>query len=414
MRKLFADLREQINRFIVQRDDFLMIASCSDNDSGIVLQILRDIEHSNASDVFILLSDSFVQTRPFVSVAIERLREQHSLACEALREKGLDPLAPFPEDLSDESELPHLRLRKAIVFARSLLPSTGGHKLVWAMFPQRIVERTEYLRFVDTFVPRDGVQPWMRGVRLIFRAEPGLDEDAPELVKSPKIRVFAVDLGTSVIEARTQEDAEDPELPEADRMQALLSLALLDYAHNRTDAAVAKYSVLLGYYQRTGNHLMEAFMMNAFGDLFHRLSDFEQAQRWYECSVAPASEAKDPFLLATIARNLGDVSYKLAAYGPAEEYYDGVDKLSRVTLDAAGKIRALEWRGLSQEKQGKQASAIESWEAAAHLSRKMNLTAFLKENLDHLRETCAALGLTEKLSSVEAELSTLELQETEQ
>src|ERR1022692_699824 len=114
MRKLFAKLREDIGQFIEQRDDFIMIGACSDNDSGIVLQLLRDIEQSDASNIFLLLSDDFVQANAFVSVAIERLREQHTLACESLTEKGLAPLPPVPADLSDQSAAPHLRLRKAI------------------------------------------------------------------------------------------------------------------------------------------------------------------------------------------------------------------------------------------------------------------------------------------------------------
>jgi tetratricopeptide (TPR) repeat protein len=376
MRKLFAKLQSDLNQFVEQRDDLLMIASCADNDSGIVLQLLRDIEQSNASDVFVLLSDNFVQANPFVSVAVERLREQHTLACEALAEKGREPLPPLPADLTDESAPPHLRLQKAISFARSLLPPTGGHRLVWAMFPQQIANRGEYLQFVDAFTPREGIQPWMSGVRLLFRDEAGVRGFAPALVRAPRVRVLDVDLGPAAMEASTKEDAEDAELSEPDRMQALLSLALLDYAHSRTEAALTKYNVLLAYYQRIENLLMQAFVMNAFGDLYQRLSDLPLAQRWYECAVEPASKAKDPLMLSTISKNLGDVSYKMGAYGAAEEYFDGVDQVSKVTLDAGSKVRALEWRGLSQEKQGKYESAIASWESAALLSRTMNFPCF--------------------------------------
>jgi tetratricopeptide (TPR) repeat protein len=411
MRKLFAKLREDITQFIGQRDDFAMIASCSDNDSGIVLQLLRDIEQSQASDIFLLFSDNFIQSNAFVSVAIERLREQHSLACQALAEKGQKPLPPLPAELSDESEAPHRRLQNAILFARSLLPREGGHRLVWAMFPQRIANRGEYLELVKTFAPGQGVEAWMAGIRIIFRDEPGGGEHASALTEARRVRLLNIDLGPAAMEASMRQEATDAELPEADRMQALLSLALLDAAHSRTQDAAAKYNVLLEHYQRTENYLMQAFVMNGYGDLFQRLADLDQARQWYECAVAPASAAKNPLLLTMIAKNLGDVSYKLGSYGAAEEYYDGVDKVSRVTLDAGSKVRALEWRGLSQEKQGKYESAIQSWEAAAVLSRTMNFPVFLKENLEHLRRLSSALGLKDKASAAEAELKNLPLEE---
>jgi tetratricopeptide (TPR) repeat protein len=407
MRKLFEKLHKDIYRFIEQRDDLLMVASCSDNDIGFVLQTLRDIEQASATDIFLLFADDFTQADPFVSVTVERLREQHRIVCEALAEKGKQPLPPFPSNMSDDSKAPALRLREAICFARSLVPREGGHRLAWAMFPQRISDRREYLQLVESFVPSDGVKPWMAGIRLVFRDEPGTAEYSPELASAPRVRMMNLDLGPAALEASTREDAEDKELPEEERMQALLSLAVLDYAHNRTNDAITKYNHLLAYYQRTENQTMQAFIINAFGDIYHRNGDLSQAQHWYECAVPPAATAKDPLILATVARNLGDVSYQLGAYREAEEYYDGVDKLSTVTLDAGSKIRALEWRGLSQEQQGKHDSAIQSWEAAALLSRKMNFPAFLKENLEHLVRGYRRLG-NDKSSSVVAELSRLQ------
>lgn len=414
MRRLLEKVRKDVSRFIAQRDDLLMVASCFDSDAGIVLQILRDLEQASATDVFLLFGDNFVQTNPFVSVTVERLREQHRIACEGLAEKGREPLPPLPSSLSDESQPPHLRLQQAICFARSLLPREGGHRLVWAMFPQQIADRREYLRLVASYVPWEGVKPWMAGIRLVFRDEADTAEYAPGLPGAPRVRLMNVDLGPAAMEASTREDVEDDELPEEERMQALLSLALLDYAHNRPNEAIAKYNHLLGYYQRIENQAMQAFVINAFGDVFHRQGDLDKAQHWYECAVPPAAAAKDPLILATLTRNLGDVSYKLGQYASAEQYYDGVDKLSAVTLDPGSKIRALEWRGLSQEEQGKHNEAIESWEGAALLSRKMDLPMLLRENLEHLKLAYRRLGQSDKAASVEAELKSAQLQRAQQ
>jgi tetratricopeptide (TPR) repeat protein len=411
MRKLIEQLRLQIGRFIEQRDDFIMLAACSDDDAGITLQMLRDLEHASATDVFMLMADKFIQPQAFVSVAIERLREQHTLACDALAEKGAPPLPALPDRLSDESRPAELRLREAIGFARALVTRAGGQHLVWAMFPQRIEDRHQYLQFIRSFVPWGGVQPWMAGIRLLFRDEIGTSEFAPDLASAPRVRLMQVDMSPSAIQTSTEEDAADEELSEEERMQAVLALALLDYAHNRTEDAIARYNQLLAYYQRTENQAMQAFVINAFGDIYHRNGDLEQARHWYECAVPPAATAKDPLILSTIARNLGDVSYKSGLYSEAEQYFDGVDKLSTVTLDVPTKVRALEWRGLSQEQQGKCESAIASWEAAALLSRNMNLPVLLAENLEHLKRLNNKLDSNDKTVSVESERKTIQVSE---
>jgi hypothetical protein len=411
MRKLFEKLRKDIFGFIEERHDLLMIFSCTDNDAPLGLQVLRDTEQATATDVFLLFSDNFVRADPFVSVTAERLREQHQLACEALAEKGRAPLPPLPSTLFDESQPPQVRLWQTICFARSLVPREGGHRLVWAMFPQQISDRSEYLRLVASLVPWEGIKPWMAGVRLVFRDEAGAAEYAPGLAGAPRVRLMNVDLGPTAMEASTREDVEDEELPDEDRMQALLSVALLDSAHNRTEEALSRFNILLGYYQKNENQVMQALVMSAFGDISQRHGDLANALHWYECAATPAVAAKDPLLLAAVARNLGDVSYKLHKYSDAEQYYDGVDKLASHTADPGTKIRALEWRGLSQEKQGKSKNAIESWEAAAGLSRQFEMSPLLKENLGHLTRPYKQLGIFEKLKAAETELNSLASEE---
>ena len=411
MRKLVENLQKNIVRFVEQRDDLLMIASCSGNDTAITLQILRDVEQSSAKDIFLLFADDFVQAGPFVSVTVERLREHHSAACEALAEKSRPLLPPLPTSLFDESQPPQLRLFQTISFARSLLPRKGGHRLVWAMCPQQISDRHGYLRLVSSLAPWEGAKPWMAGVRLIFRDEPGTAEYFPELAKAPRVRFMNPDLGPAALEAGLQAEVDDEDAPEEERMQSLLSLALLDYAHSRTEQALAKYNVVLAFYQKTGSQAMQAFVINAFGDVFHRAGDLGRALYWYECAVPPAAMAKDPLILSTVTKNLADVSYKLGQYEDAEEYYDGLDKLSGVTLDPGTKTHALAWRGLSQEQQAKHEAAIESLEAAAVLGRKMSIPNLLSESLTHLARLYNKAGQGEKAASAEAELKTVELRE---
>jgi tetratricopeptide (TPR) repeat protein len=407
MRRLLARLHAQIEGFIEQRDDLILIAACSADDLPLAMKVVGDVEQASASDVFLLFTDPFVQPGPFVSVAVERLREQHRMACEALAEEGRDPLPPPPASLSDATRPPADRLRAAMDFARSLLPRGGGHRLVWAMFPQEIRDRRSYTGLISSFVPREGVSPWMRGLRLIFRDEADAAQHAPEWAKAPRVRVARMDLGPDAIAASLDEDVNDEGLPAEQRMQSLLSRACLDAAHGRTDAAVTKYTILLGYYQQTRNLTMQAFVLNGLGDIHRRKGDLDRAQHWYECAATPAAESKAPPVLATVARNLGDLAYQRKRYGEAEQYYDGCDKLAAHMLDPEGKARALEWRGLSQYEQGTIDRAIASWEAAAQLCRNVELPTFLKANLEHLRRTYRQRQMRDKLAAVEAELRDL-------
>lgn len=409
MRALLDRLRKDFADFVEQRDDLILISSCSDNDVAVGLKILRDLEQASASDVFLLFSDKFGQPAPFVSVAVERLREDHRLASAALVEEGRDPLPAFPVSLGDPGRPPAQRLIEAMTFARSLLPRKGGHRLVWVTFPLEIKDRREYLRFVSELVPWSGVKPWMRGLRLIFRDLPATGQLAPALAGGPRVRLVSFDFGPEAAAGSFEQDARNEELPEDERMQSLLMSAGLDYAHNRTESAVAKYKLLLGYYEKTDNALMQAFVLNALGEMAHRADDLEKAQRWFECALVPAEKAKEPVLLTTLGRNLGDIAFKQARYSEAEQYYDNVDKLASHMLDPETKIRALESRGLCQERQGAFDRAVGSWEAAAHLSRKIELTEFLRRNLEHLARVYRRFGMTDRLPQLEAELAAAEV-----
>lgn len=413
MRRLLEEFKKEVEDFIEQRDDFLLLSTCSSNDMPVALKILRDIEQGTATDVFLLFADKFVEPSPFVSVAVERLREEYNIASEYLKEEGREPLAPIPDIIFDESHPPENRLREAISFARSLVPKEGGHRLVWTMFPEEIINLPAYLRLVASVVPWNGIiKPWMRGIRLIFRNEKDYKQYLPQLKEVPRVRMNKFNFNPDAITDSLKKDVEDEDLPQEQRMQSLYSFAIIDYANNRTEDAIKEFEYLLGYYQRTQNNMMQAMVMNGLGDVFyHRVDDINKAQYWYECAVPPAIESKTPIVMATIVKNLGDLSYKSKKYGDAEQYFDNLDKLKAQILDPEGKAQALEWRGLSQEKQGAYDRAIESWEAAALLCRNIGMPYFLQANLKHLQRVYKRFHIKNKLAAVEDELKKLEQQE---
>jgi tetratricopeptide (TPR) repeat protein len=275
------------------------------------------------------------------------------------------------------------------------------------MMPLEIADWAQYLQLLSMLAPRKGIQSRMRGVRLLFRYQREVDPGDLSLAAAPRVRVQEIDLGPAAIEASLLAEAEDPELSDEERMQALLTAAYLDSAHNRFEAAFGKLNLLLGYYQHTGNLLMQALVIKGLGDVAYRNNNLEQAQRWYECALLPASEAKEASVLAELVKNLGEIAYQQGRFADAEQYFDGLDKLRAHLLDPEGKAQALEWRGLSQEKQAAYDRAGSSWEGAAQLCRSIGLPHFLMTNLRHLARIYKEARMPKRLSAVEAELRQL-------
>lgn len=404
MRKLFGQLRRDLEGFVEQRDDLVLLLACSEADSVLVLQTLRDLEQSTGTDVYLLFGGAFVDPESYVASAIDHLSEEHRLACQGLSGEGRPPFPPLPTELTDAAKPPAERLVRAIDFARSLLPPDGGHRLVWAMLPAEVADGPSYLQLVSQLAPWTGIRPWMRGVRLVFRYQPEIDRESRPLKSAPRVRVRAIDLGPTAIAGSLQAEAEDSALTDEERMQSLLTLAYLDAAHHRAEAATTKFNLLLGYYQHTGNVLLQAMTIKGLGDVQRRDGNLDQARHWYECALLPAIEAKSALVLADLVEGLGDIAYRQARFADAEQFFDGLDKLRSHLLDPEGKVRALEWRGLSQEKQLAADRAIESWETAAQLCRGIGLPRFLKANLGHLARVYQQLGQHEKMAAVESEI----------
>jgi tetratricopeptide (TPR) repeat protein len=407
MRGLFEQTRQQLEAFIEQRDDLLLLVACGSEDAGFVLQTLRDAEQANPSDVFLLFSDSFVETNAFVSVAVERLKDEHRTACLALAEQGREPLPPPPEGLSDPYRPAGTRLAEAIAYARGLLPAGGGHRLVWGMFPEAVADWPAYLRLVSTLVPWQGIAPWMRGTRLLLRSTPEAERHAPQLVQGPRVRTVTVQLGPKEMEQGLEDDVQNAEAPLEQRMQALVSLAVMDYGYNRLDDAEVKFDHLLGHYQATKNPRMQGFVLNGLGDVARRRGDRAKAQEYYECAAGPTVEAKDAVVLSMVVRNLGDLAYEQKQFAEAEAYYTQLDRLTSASLDAESKAHALEWRGRSQEQQKALDRAEDSWRLAATFCREVGLRAPLRVNLEHLARVYKQQGQKDQLAEVRAELQAL-------
>lgn len=409
MPDIFEELQNNLEEFIEQRDNLMLVISCKSPESMYVLKTLSAIEDADPYDLFLIFADDFVQLSPYVSVLVERLKIQHKEACDALEKEGKEKLRPLPDNVLNEALPPIERLKNAILFIRTkIIASEGQNRLVWGFFPLNIKGKDEYLRMINELIPWSGIERWMRGLRIIVRD----DSDSPILTKylndAPRVQFYNPDLSPDAFMKSMEEKASDPSTPDEDRAFSLLNLACMDYAEERYDSALSKYRQLLAYYQDTQNFAMQAFVINSIGDVFHRSGDLHKAQEWYECAINPATEAKSPVILLSIAKNLGHVAYKLKQYSLAEEYFEGANKLAGELRDAESKAEALELIGLCQEQQKKYDKAIENWNIASRLCRNLGMNDYLKKNLEHLRDIYKKQHLRDERIKVEEELERLQ------
>jgi tetratricopeptide (TPR) repeat protein len=152
---------------------------------------------------------------------------------------------------------------------------------------------------------------------------------------------------------------------------------------------------------------MQAFVINAFGDLCWAAGDEVKARHWYECAVLPASEAKDALVLAAVTKNLGELAFAQQRYAEAEEYFIGLDQLAAHLLQPETKVSALEWRGLSLERMGRDREAADAWESAVLLCRNIGLPELLRINLEHLERIYQRTRVPGALRDVRNELAEL-------
>lgn len=404
MRKLFQRLTSDLQAFLDQRDDLILLLACGDNDSALVLKAIRDLEQTDASDIFLLHADSFVQPGPFVTAAINRLAEDHARTNAALQGEQRAPLPPLPDTLGDEAKPPPQRLIQAMDFARSLLPQPEGHRLAWVMFPGQIADQDAYLRLILACSAKDGVRAWMRSVRLIFRVPPDFACKGPPLEGVPRLRLKRADFGPEAMNAALREDAGDPQLPEPERMNARLALAALDYAHGRAAEAIGHYQAVFEFARKTENPAMQALVLNGLGDIPNRQGDLALAQHWYECAIPPAVSSRQPVVLATVVGNLAAIARQRRRFADAASYFESLSTLKDWLFDPAGKAEALEGRGLAQAALGRHESAAACFEEAALLGVGFSLPAAARANLQHLQKICQTQGWTQKQAEVEEAL----------
>jgi hypothetical protein len=401
MRALIEKFRHQAEEFVEQEDDFLCLVRSTATETGIILKILREIDVANGTDVFLLFADEYRDPASYVAAVLARLREEIRLANQ-LRAKVQKPLFPeLPQAVAAGKE-PHDVLIAAIAYAKTLVSPEDGNRIVCALFPIEIIDQSSWYRLLTALAPRHGLELWMTNVRVFAR----VDFDTPsELRGCPRVREEMIDCSPAAVDASLKQEASDPTLPEAERMQAALMVYLMDVGHGRGVEARQRGAALFAFYERTEQPGLQALVLNGEGDLLWRHEkQLAAAGEAYETALGYAAAADDPIILSCILQNLAEIAGEGEQLADAAEFYGCLADLKHLLTDPDGKAMALSRRGEFLEKAGQFGDALDPWEEAIALGMAFELPHHIRPNLEHFRRVCRRLGRTDRLVEVETEL----------
>jgi tetratricopeptide (TPR) repeat protein len=405
VRKLFDRLADRLRSFLEQRDDLVLVVRCPGLESAYILKILQSIDDGSASDVFWVFAENFSEPGEYTDRVVKAFQQKHDAVCELMRKEGRAPWPGVPASVLDARQPPVQRLRELMIYARSLLPAPDGHLLVWVLFPLEIAPGPAYARLIGELLRHDYPFPWCHHMRIILRddaADPALTRG---LDQTPHLSWCAPDLSQQAMEKSLEEEAADEDLPLPQRLQSLLVLAGLDYAHRRYAAALDKYQLLLRFHTATENHVLSGLVLNGIGEVYERQGDQLKAQSYYESALTPADKAKAYPLLLNITLNLANLKLAQKKWKEAETYYDAAEKFAAAQLIPQVKIQSLENRGFCQYQQGNIKGALECWTAGATLARSVDEKALLTSILQRLRDHYDKVGDRRQRKEIESELA---------
>lgn len=385
MQKILEHIAKEIDDFLNQRDNLVLVLHCTDNEAGLIVKLIDDVDNARQAEAFFKFSDDFVILQAYADVVIEKLLLQHRTANKHLKEEHIAPLDPIPTETLSPELSPILRLGNAIQYTRSLRIDNTANNVCWVLFPLSINNIDEYKEFVSVFSPQRGLNEKMQGLRLIFRGVSLNKGETSPFKNLRRVQTYSADISPEAIQKSLNEAAEDESLSDDDRAQSLLQLALIDAAHQRDEKALEHLRYLLGYYQGTKNHTLETIVISSAADIYRKQGDLEKATHVYETAIPPAIESKTPILFYNISRSLADIEFEKKNYPLSEKYYEQCVIISEKILNEEGKAAALEQQGLCAHLQKEKKRAIETWILGLTFCKKMEMEENYKSIKDKLQ-----------------------------
>jgi tetratricopeptide (TPR) repeat protein len=406
MRSKFQELQDTLSGFVDQNDNLLLVINTTDLEMAYLLKALEGMDDASASDLFLVFGEPFTDGPAYATAIMRNLRAQMEVARAGLIERGEEPLTPLPALCDDEAASPAVRLRAAIDHAASWLPAGGGHRMVWGFLPMRIDDPNGLALVVREFILWRGPEPWMKGLRVMARDDrahpclfPGLRTH-----KAPGVLLYDLDLSPTALNDGLVREAADRSAPVADRMQALLQLAGIDFAYQRYREAIQKYKVLNNYYAAHKAPVMQAVVLQGVGDALRQMQEHALAKEIYHRSLALVMHTQALPVLLNLTFAIGDVSLVLEDYRDAEGFMGLAAQIADKMGNPFVQADALEKQGMARDRRRDLAGAVLVWQEAAALSKTCAYPERQQSVLQRLIRAYKTLGQRDARRACEAEL----------
>jgi hypothetical protein len=411
VQKLLDAASTRLREFVAQRDNVALVVTCTDADAIIVQKLLDELEDAATSEMVWIVTDDFAEPVAYTNAVVNAFAAKCGAVSLALRDKNMAPWPPVPASVFDETRAPAERLRDLMAFSRSLLPFPAGMVAVWCIHPANIPNPAAYTHLVADVLAHEFPDPWCHDLRFIVRALPAEPTLPATIGQRPRIDWFTTDFSQEAMARAIDEEADDESLPLDRRLQSLFVSANLDYAHQRPEAALEKYEVLLQHYAGIQHPTMTALVLNGMGEAHARLGNREQAANCFEHALIPASAADGPPIpvLLNLSLNLGNLRMEEGNFAAAESYFDAAQRFATVQRAGITKVQVMEKLGYCQYSLGNVDAAVTSWTAAATVAEQLELPneemsarRYLQTHYANIGDEARARAMAERLSSLQA------------
>jgi len=398
MRRALQDTKENLTEFVQQGDYCLLLIGAADNDVPWVLKVQEQLANETPGTLYFSFPDDFISKEAYALEIANRLQLLMALENEQRQTDGREALEPFPDSMLAEKTPPKQRLLIAFKHMTQWLTDPTEQRVVMTLTP--LTEPPpEYYKFISEFAIHNGVrEPWMDNGRVIARDERETHVTSLSLydAQADGMLAFDVNFSTDAMAANMAQDAVDPSLPLAERMQNFLQLAMIDMSYKRYDESIQKYAVLYEYYMRVDAPLMQALCILGVGDSLRLAGQPAVALEKYQQGLALALNAKSPVpieappladgspnpnpglhpsappILLNLLLVAGETSMTLGAYKDSESYYDSASRMAAKCMNPFAAADALERQGDAALAHGDSGAALAAWTTSDNVAKTCN------------------------------------------
>jgi hypothetical protein len=388
MRRLLEAINERIGSFVAQSDRLALVIGCDEPSTIPVIKIIDGLEDESDSEWYWSFKLDFEDPVQYASAVVNDFSTKHEAVRLSMKKEGMKPWPPIPEAVLSEETAPELRLRELMAFSRQLLPVPDSGSVVWVFFPINVSNSLAFAALMGETLKHKRPFPWCHHIRVILRDDLSDGEFERVVERSPRWEWYRPDLSVEAMERSLAEETADEKLSLDERLSALMVRAGMDYSYQRYAAALDKYHLLLRYHAGIGNAPMAAVALNGIGEVYQKLGNREEASRYYEAALIPATAGEHlpvPVLL-NVTLNLANLRLEQRRWNEAESYYDAAQNLAILARSGQVRIRSMENKGYSQLMQAKHREAIETWEQGMTIAENLDEESLRRSLLNRLAQ----------------------------